>query len=278
MTDVLLVDVPYDCGHFERRAGRGPSALLWGGVIDALEAHGIGVRREAVRLPDGFHSEWDALVVTQRQIATLVRGAAAAGRRPLILSGNCGPALLGVAGGLDASRLGVVWFDAHADLNTPETSPSGFLDGMGLAMATGRGWPIATERLDLPARLPVAHVVLVGVRDLDPGEERLLVDTPAIVSLGAADVARLPEVVAGLPSAVSHCYLHVDMDVIDPEHLRANGFATPGGLGVDALVSAIAGAASVRPIAAASITSLDPGCDARAVDVGVRVALALASA
>jgi arginase len=278
MNDLLLLDVPYDCGRYEARAGAGPSALLRGGLVEALTSHGVRASTQAVRLPDTFHSEWDALVVLQRQVAAAIRAAATSGQRTLVLSGNCAPPVLGAAGGLDARRLGIVWFDAHADLNVPETSPSGFLDGMALAMATGRGWREAAARLDVPAPVPDAHLVLVGARDLDAGEERLLAATPLIGRLAAADVARLPDALTRQPATVAECYVHVDMDVLDPEALRANGFATPGGLTVDALVDTIAAAGRIRPIAAASITSLDPACDGRAVEVGTRVALALATA
>ena len=118
MTELCVIDVPYDCGRFNARAGAGPTALLQGGLVAALESTGLRVDRQSVRLNDRFHHEWSALASIQRQVATMVRGAADRGVRALILSGNCGPAVLGAVGALGGDRTGVVWFDAHADLLT----------------------------------------------------------------------------------------------------------------------------------------------------------------
>ena len=93
-----------------------------------------------LRLPHTFHTEWQALSTLQGQIAALVQQTSASGERALILLGNCAPAALGVLSASPRTDTAVLWFDAHADFNTPETSPSGFLDGMTVAIAVGHCW------------------------------------------------------------------------------------------------------------------------------------------
>lgn len=126
MRPILLIDVPYDCGRFGARMGAGPTFLIDRGLPDTLRAAGYAVRRASVRLSDDFHTEWDALNLQQQEISALVNEAGTRGERTLILSGNCGAAALGVLGAGAAVDMGVFWFDAHADFNTPETSSSGF--------------------------------------------------------------------------------------------------------------------------------------------------------
>src|SRR4029453_5177306 len=88
--------------------------------------------------------------------------------------GNCGPAALGVLGGLGAADTAVVWLDAHADFNTPETSPSGFLDGMAAATAVGHCWRGLAKAFHNLEALPEEQLVQVGVRAVDPEERRRL--------------------------------------------------------------------------------------------------------
>ena len=167
---ILLIDVPYDCGRLNTRMGAGPSFLVERGIAESLRVAGHDVRRESVRLTDRFHTEWNAVVALQRQIAAHVRTAARAGERAIVLSGNCGPAALGVLGGLGGRETATVWMDAHADFNTPETSPSRFLDGMAAAIAVGHCWRGVTAAFEHFEPMPEDQLVQFGVRSVDPGE------------------------------------------------------------------------------------------------------------
>ena len=129
--DARILAVPYDSGRREWRMGRGPEQLLRAGLEDALRARGHRVATERVEAEVESGGEVAATFLLARTLAERVREAAPA--FPLVLSGNCSAAL-GVLGG--AGPAGVLWLDAHADLNTPETSRSGFVDGMSLAVAT----------------------------------------------------------------------------------------------------------------------------------------------
>ena len=271
---VRLVDVPYDCGQFDVRMGAGPAFLIARGLEESLSRAGHHVRTDPVRLAPRFHTEWDALVALQGQIAAAVRSAKAADERALVLSGNCGPAALGAVAARGSRSTAVCWFDAHGDFNTPETSPSGFLDGMALAIATGHCWRAAAPRLHAFDPVPEEHVVQIGVRSTDPDEEDRL-ERSRVTRLGGGDGDRLSGFLQQLPGATA-LYLHVDLDVIDSADLRANSYACPRGLSVDQLIGLIRVAARHLPVRAASLTALDPDCDERAWPVVERIAHALA--
>ena len=97
----------------------------------------------------------------------------AAGFFPLIVGGDCLVALGAVSGLLDPPNTAVAWIDAHGDFNTPETTISGYLGGMPLACAVGRGLSELREQCKLTTPVPERNVALIGVRDLDPAEEQL---------------------------------------------------------------------------------------------------------
>ena len=108
--------------------------------------------------------------------------------------------------------LGMIWFDAHADINTPETSPSGFLDGMGLAILTGRCWRRLAERFESFQPVLDSQVIQIGVREKDPPEVQLLQQS-GIKQIPTVALAGLPEALRQL--STNAVYVHVDLDVID---------------------------------------------------------------
>ncbi len=147
--------------------GRGATRLCGDELVRAgIEAAGCTVSSE-VDAVDESNPEIDRVSELIRRLAMRVMGAGDARSLPLIFAGNCNSSL-GTVAGVGADRLGVVWFDAHADFDDPEENTSGFFDVMGLAMLTGRGW--ATLRKTMPGHDPIDErsVVLAGVRDLEP--------------------------------------------------------------------------------------------------------------
>jgi arginase len=155
-----------------------------------------------------------------------VDDALSGGNFPLLLAGDCSIALTTLPTALShRTEARVLWLDAHGDFNTPETSPSGYLGGMCLAGVCGR-WesglaePISAER-----------VVLAGVRELDSGERELLESSEATV-VGASSVETLVAARNALEGAP--LYVHLDLDVLDPETFPAQ-FPAPGGLAPEKL-------------------------------------------
>ena len=276
MRPILLIDVPYDCGQFGARMGAGPAYLIERGLEQSLRAAGYPVRRASVRLPDAFHTEWQALSVIQEQVAALVQQTHASWERALILSGNCAPAALGVLSAAD-SRVdtAVLWLDAHADFNTPETSPSGFLDGMALAIALGHCWRACAPRFQANP-LPEEQVIQIGVRSVDDEEQQRL--DRSRVHQTAAEPTAVTRTLDVLSGKVRHAYIHLDLDVVDASELRANHYAQNGGPSVISIAAIIAAAGTRVPVDAAALTALDPSIDGeRAWVIAQQLALTIAS-
>jgi arginase len=261
--DIHLLSVPYDTARRGERMGAGPEHLLASGAAERLRARGHGVRVEGIALPDDdFPAEIRTAFELQRAVAAGVRRAAARGSLPVVLAGNCNAAALGILAGLRARNVGVLWFDSHGDFNTPETTIGGFLDGMALAMATGRCWVQLLEQL--PGFEPVAlsNVLLLGARDLDPMEASLLAES-RVTLLRPADLdAGLVPALDWMRQHVRDVYVHIDLDVLDPaKHGRANALAAPDGLSVDQIVSALRMAAHRFRVRGAAFTAYDPAFD-----------------
>ena len=241
--------------------GAGPAHLVRAGAVDRLRAAGHRVRVDDVVAADvGLAAEIATAFELQRGVAAAVRRAVSAGAFPIVMSGNCNVAALGMLAGIASRDIGVCWFDAHGDFNTPETTVGGFLDGMALAMAAGRCW---REMLaHLPGFAPVADesIVLIGARDLDPLEESLLTQSDVAVIRGDSSTAALH--IEALSKRVADVYLHVDLDVLDPnQHGRANQFAAPNGLTLDEITAIVTLAGGKMQVRGASVTAYDPACD-----------------
>ena len=269
---INLIQVPYDSGHRGARMGRGPLHFREHGAADRLRASGHDVIEAVIEVPSPFPTEIGTSFALHRALSHAVCAAVASGRFPLVLAGNCGSALgtvSGVRAGTpnDSSPIGVLWLDAHADFNTPETTTSGFLDGTALATLTGTCWHALTASIPGFAPVSDAHVVLVGARDIDAAEEQLL---------SRSRVMRVMRVEAALDGAlselarhVSRVYLHIDLDVHDPADAQANQYAAPGGLAPSTVRDLVSVVAERFEIAAAALTAYDPSCDERMLSVGL---------
>ncbi len=264
--DVQLLLVPYDTARRGWRCGAGPEHLLNAGLIDRLHAGGhrvVGtqlIEDDPAQSPAEIRTAFELM----RRLATAVRGARAAGHFPLILSGNCNVAGVGALSGLTPAARSVFWFDAHGESNTPDTTGSGFLDGMGLSINLGWCWRALAASVPGFQPAPVEATFLLGARDLDPLEAASLFDS----RVNLVPVSRLPALSALLdPSAAIGLnktigYLHLDPDVFDPDSVgHGNDHPAPGGLSEAQLRSAIAEIRGHVPLGAATIASYDPACD-----------------
>ena len=153
--------------------------------------------------------------------------------------------------------VGVVWFDAHGDFHTPDSTITGFLDGMGLAMLLGDGWGEMRATIEGLRPVPGENALLVSARDLDPTEA----DRVAASRLSRADTDTLEPALDELATRVDTVYLHVDLDVIDPAVARANVLAVEGGPDTEQLEEALAAVSSRFEIAGAALTAYDPSQD-----------------
>jgi arginase len=255
---VVLVQTPYHLGHEGVGMGAGPLALAHG-AAEALagEGHEADVLRVTRR--DDETNEVGASFAVVRQVAEAVADVLARGAFPLVLAGNC-MSSLGTVAAL-GKEAGVVWFDAHPDFNTTEHSLSGFADGMGLAVLTGTGWRALRETIPGYRSVPERNVVLVGIRDIDPPEaERLDRSGVTVVSPDRVD-PDLEGALDALRRRTSDVYLHLDLDVLDPSHGRANEYAAEGGLTEEQVARSIASIGERFRIRAAAVTAYDPETD-----------------
>lgn len=254
--DLILVE--YDSGQAHFRMGNGPARLLEGGLDQRIEASGHTVRITRVQPEASATSEAGITFDLNRGVAKAVRKAAEDWSFPLVLSGNCSSAL-GTTAGLRAAgtQPAVCWLDAHADFNTPDTTRTGFLDGMTLATLVGRGWKAMASSIPGFAPIPEWSVVLVGARDIDPMETVLLRDS-GVTRAGWKDADSVFEAMGGQARSL---YLHIDLDVLDTSVGNANSYAAPGGMTVDDVVALLEAARRRFDIVAASMTAYDPEAD-----------------
>jgi arginase len=257
---IAVLTVPYDAGRLRTGVGLGPSRLLEAGLTNTLREFGHEVREDAVDLPEPTPPhEMARIVAAQRELARLVTQAVTDGELPIVLAGNCSSAV----GTLAAAPpdVAVVWFDAHADFNTAETTTTGMLDGLALSMVTGRALRGLTSTVSGFVPVREDRVVLVGARDLDPPEEDALGRSPVRrVAAGEAE-SRMTGALRELGDPAPPVYVHLDLDVLDPASARANQYAAPDGLSPSALCHALTAIAGTAPLYAFAITAYDPSWD-----------------
>ena len=241
---IALIGAPLDLGQGRRGVDMGPSALRYAGLLDRLAEIGHEVVDwgnietailEASSIQDERAKYLPEIKAAGGRIARLVRTALAEGFLPLVLGGDQSISL-GTLGGIsrDLGVGGLLWFDAHADMNTPDTSPTGNVHGMSLAAALGLGGEIfESDEWTFPALDP-SRVALIGIRSLDASEKPRLRDLGARVYT-MSDVDRI-----GIERAVRESLTHVagagfvhvslDLDVLDPEVAPGVGTPVKGGL------------------------------------------------
>jgi arginase len=219
----------------------GPTTMANGGIQDTLAKMSAAFRIDEARLTmeqDSEYGGWKRLSLALGHFADIVAKNERDGFFTVGLLATC-PSMPGLVAGLQRSgttgqpiRIGMLWLDAHPDINTPETTRSGSLGGMPVAVATGR----ALQRMRLDAKLdpplPDEHVVMAGVGLSDPLEQEI-VDASKIQQLTVDDLRTgSPAVFAQLDRLnrlVDKIYVHIDLDVLDPREVEGHGNKVPNG-------------------------------------------------
>ena len=242
---VALIGAPLDLGAGRRGVDMGPSAIRYAGIAERLASLGYETAdwgnvespvAEATDEGDPRARFLPQIRATCERVAGLVVRALEDGLQPLVLGGDHSIAL-GTLGGLARHHGrpgGVLWIDAHGDVNRPETSPSGNVHGMVLAAAMGlAGRGFESDAWPLPAVDP-ARVALVGTRELDPGERELLHELDVLVfTMTELDRLGIEHAVrASLERVAGDGFVHVsfDLDAVDPEVAPGVGTPVRGGL------------------------------------------------
>jgi arginase len=266
----------------------GPSAIRYAGLRERLARSGIDVEdrgnvQAALAETRGSGSErarfLDEILETCARLADEVSRARGEGLLPLVLGGDHSVAL-GTLSGLAAPSGpgGVLWFDAHGDLNTPETTPSGNVHGMPLAAALGLCGPaFARDGLLLPALDPL-HVALIGVRSLDPGEQAAVRDLDiAVYTISDVDRRGVEPILReALDRVRSAPFLHVsvDLDVVDPEFAPGVGNPVRGGLSYREAHLAMELVAEAATLDSLELVEVNPIRDHENTTAGLAVELA----
>jgi len=241
---VAIIGAELDLGAGRRGVDMGPSAIRYAGLGERLASLGIPAEdwgnvwtnvRETMETGDPSARFLSEIRETCERIAEQVCNAAENGLTPLVLGGDHSVAI-GTIGGLASLHGpgGVLWFDAHADLNTPATTPSGNVHGMPLAATLGRaGAGFESNRWPLPALAP-EHVALVGPRSIDPGERDAIRES-AVAAYTISDIDRRgvePVLREALERVSGAPFVHVsvDLDLVDPDVAPGVGSPVKGGL------------------------------------------------
>ena len=251
--------VPMDSGHRGWRMGAGPERLMAAGVIPGAKA----AKKPNLFEPAGTRGEVGSAVEIAGWLSERVAAVRDDNCLPLVFAGNCISSLGTIAGCVSSTGRvpGVCWLDAHADFNTPETTPSGFLDGMALATLTGRCWTALMR--SIPGFVPVAEprALLIGARELDPAEEAFL-QRSAVARVGAREsAAKTTQTLEQLRSRTEELYLHIDLDVLDVSVARVNQYACGGGVTRERLVELAGEIRRTFKVCAAALTAYDPAFD-----------------
>lgn len=242
---ISIIGVPLDLGADRRGVDMGPSAIRYAGLIERLETIGYEIHDEEdilVHRPSYSQLDRDKLKYLDEiervniELCKKVSEEINKGRFPLVIGGDHSIAIGTIAGILQQTKkIGVIWFDAHGDINTPETSPSGNIHGMSVAVSFGNGHDRLTGIGGCDAKLDPKKFVMIGIRDLDPGEKALLKELGvAVYTMHEIDTMGLAKVMEEAIQIVSNgtdgVHVSFDMDVMDP--LYAPGVGTPvfGGL------------------------------------------------
>jgi arginase len=269
---VALVKMPYSGSRNVAELSVVPDYLEDGGIADVLR--GMGVELEPITTvaltaeDQREYGEWHRLGLANGHVAEIVAERTREGDLSVGLLANCA-SLMGMLGGLQHAgptdrplRVGLVWIDAHGDFNTPETTLSGMLGGMPVAISAGLALHRLRKESGLDPALHTEDIVMVGVRDLDP-LERELIERYGIAQLSVDDVRQRSErfhaEMRRLSQLTDIIYVHVDMDVLDPAEVPGHGLTVAHGPTSEELAAALTEMFRYEKAAALGIASTPAG-------------------
>ncbi|UOR10569.1 arginase [Halobacillus amylolyticus] len=241
-----IIGVPMDLGQMRRGVDMGPSAIRYAGVVERLEnlkytiedLGNIDIPLPSKKDDNKLDNLRNLNEITEgsHRLAVAVDEVVEKGNFPLVLGGDHSIAM-GTLAGLSKhyDNLGVIWYDAHGDLNTGDSSPSGNIHGMPLAVSLGIGHEKLTGILDYEPKIKPENIVIIGARSLDEGE-RVLIKEKGIKVYSMHEVDRMgmtqvvQESIAYLKDHTDGVHLSLDLDGLDPDEAPGVGTPVMGGL------------------------------------------------
>lgn len=270
--DLHVVSVPYRYDEAEVGLGAGPRALLEAGLIARLRAAGLAVTDPVVAALADDERTPDRIAVNVGRLGRKTSELVAEARRdraPVLVLAGDDTAAVGIVAGVQRggdphAAVGIVWFDAHGDFNTPRTSVSGILAGMPLAVLAGMTGPDWRSAAGLLSPVATDRLLLAGIRDLDDQEATLLKASAATVVRAESmrKGSAFADAVEDLAGRCAVLCVHIDLDVLDPRHVPSASTPSAGGLSVDELARAVGAVLETGKVATVAVTSLNPGAGA----------------
>jgi arginase len=245
MRKLSIIGMPMDLGQMRRGVDMGPSAIRYAGINERLKPlfdviHDLGDipigRPEVAVDKESNLRNLDLVAEKSTLLAEKVNEVIQSGSFPLVLGGDHSIAIGTLAGvSKHYQNLGVIWYDAHGDLNTAETSPSGNIHGMPLAASLGLGHPMLTEIGGYTPKVKPENIVIIGARSLDEGEKDLIKEIGLKVytmheidRLGMTKV--MEETISYLRERTDGVHLSLDLDGLDPNDAPGVGTPVIGGI------------------------------------------------
>lgn len=242
---VSIIGMPMDLGQGRRGVDMGPSAIRYAALQQIIRDLGFDIEDlgdvtipspESLVIRDQNLKYLHEITQVCEELANRVSNVIERKRFPLVLGGDHSMAIGTVAGAAKHFKnMGLIWFDAHGDLNTGETSPSGNIHGMSLAASLGIGHPLLTQLGGFAPKVRPENVVLLGARELDLGEQQLIRDLGIKVftmheidRLGMARV--MEETIQIVSKGTDGVHLSLDLDGLDPSDCPGVGTPVPGGI------------------------------------------------
>lgn len=285
---ISIVGVPIDLGQMRRGVDMGPSAIRYAGVVERLEKLGYEIKDIGdieIGVADRGHDSSNnlrnlkAVAEGNERLAKKIDGIIQQNRFPLVLGGDHSIAIGTLAGvAKHYKELGVIWYDAHGDLNTADTSPSGNIHGMPLAASLGYGHPSLTEIGNYSPKIKPENVVVIGARDLDDGEKAFIKENNIKVytmheidRLGMAQV--MEQTIDYLKNRTDGVHLSLDLDGLDPNDAPGVGTPVLGGISYRESHLAMEMLAESHLITSAEFVEINPILDRENQTAKVAVAL-----
>lgn len=287
---ISIIGVPMDLGQMRRGVDMGPSAIRYAGVVERLERLNYTIEdlgdieigraeRSDVKNVENLRN-LKAVAEANEKLAAEVDKAVQAESFPLVLGGDHSIAIGTLAGvAKHYENLGVIWYDAHGDLNTAETSPSGNIHGMPLAVSLGIGHPSLTNIMGYMPKVKPENIVIIGARSLDEGERELIKEKGIKVytmheidRLGMTKV--MEEAISYLQSqGTDGVHLSLDLDGLDPHDAPGVGTPVIGGISYRESHLAMEMLAEAGIITSAEFVEVNPILDEKNKTATVAVAL-----
>jgi len=277
---IHIINVPLDLGASRRGTDAGPTAFRIAGLREAISGLGYAISgetdipvptMEARQLQDSNARFKDEILAVCVQLAVQTRDILASAETPLIIGGDHSIAM-GTVSGISAhyrkenKRVGLIWFDAHGDMNLPETSPSGNIHGMPLAHLLGYGDSQLASILGASPAVAPQNVALIGIRDIDRVEREFISSSGIsaftmrdIDQLGMCEVSRRALEVVNAGTAGFH--ISFDLDGCDPEVIPGSGTLVPGGVSYREAHLLLEECASDGRMASMEVVELNPFLD-----------------